>query len=55
MSLRARNALRAIRRPGCQVRSYTSTSARASYLAEREAVEHHAHGLYLTPLHAFPY
>ncbi|KAG5342164.1 hypothetical protein C0989_005345 [Termitomyces sp. Mn162] len=42
MSLVARNALRAVRRPACQVRSYTSTSARASYAAERQAIEHHA-------------
>ncbi|KAG6885846.1 hypothetical protein C0993_008809 [Termitomyces sp. T159_Od127] len=42
MSFRARNALRAIRRPACQVRSYASTSPRAAYLAETEAVERHA-------------
>ncbi|KAG6853584.1 hypothetical protein C0991_003108 [Blastosporella zonata] len=42
MSFLARNALRAAPRPARQVRSYIPTPAYRSYLAEREAVEHHA-------------
>ncbi|KAF8078701.1 COX6A, subunit VIa of cytochrome c oxidase [Lyophyllum atratum] len=42
MSLLSRNALRTVGRPVRQVRSYTSTPAYKSYLAEQAALEHHA-------------
>ncbi|KAG6862387.1 hypothetical protein C0995_011827 [Termitomyces sp. Mi166 len=45
MSFLARNALRAVRRSACQVRSYASAPAKSPYHAERGAIEHHALGL----------
>ncbi|RDB29218.1 Cytochrome c oxidase subunit 6A, mitochondrial [Hypsizygus marmoreus] len=42
MSLLARNAIRAAGRSSRQVRSYSSTQAYRNYIAEQEALSHHA-------------